>query len=332
MKPLAELFAELRALRLKSGLTQDQVAGAIGLKCRDRKSRIYQLEHGRIANPSLKLILDYLRACKATPEDLKSIFAKYLCQPLPVPEKKSRGPRPRKRDLEIERMRAEAAMVNLLQKLEMAVHNELNRLKVPPFTSLRKNAVRFCRSLLRILVQEGKGQGTALEKRVKRLKKRQREKGLPEELIEHLQGVVTQVFISLKKAGELYRLPTIEEAEMVLARPARKRVVSDEWLCRYERQQERLKELAEFQRRSAPIIDGAIKLLTQQGVSKVDLGNYRAFINSFLNIAQKYPPDSEERTKRVEYNLKTCARPKHNTALLRQLARFIFEQWDGKRR
>ncbi|MEO0067896.1 MAG: helix-turn-helix transcriptional regulator [candidate division WOR-3 bacterium] len=326
-----DIFAQLRSLRLKANLTQEQVAGALGLKGKNRRSFICQLERGDIANPSLKLILDYLRACRATPEDLKNIFAKYLSEPLPVPEKKGRGPRPKEKDLQVERMRQAAAMVGLIQKLEMAIHNELNRLKVAPFSSVRRNAVRFCRGLLRILVQEEEGQGTSLEKRVERLKKRQREKGVPEELLEHLQGVVAQVFIGLKKAGELDRLPTIEEAERVLARPARKRVVSDEWLCRYEMQQERLKELKEFERRSAPIIAGALRFLSQQGVSDSDLANYRGFINSFLNLARLYPSDSEERRKRVEYNLKTCARPKHNLALLRHLARFIFEKWDGEK-
>ena len=59
-KEMAEL---LKKMRIKSGLSQTEVAERIGLSSKTKDSYISHLEKGRLKNPALGLILLYLRAC-----------------------------------------------------------------------------------------------------------------------------------------------------------------------------------------------------------------------------------------------------------------------------
>ena len=58
-----EMAEKLRKIRETARLTQQEVALRIGLKTKSGKSVISQLESGMVKNPTLKTILDYLRAC-----------------------------------------------------------------------------------------------------------------------------------------------------------------------------------------------------------------------------------------------------------------------------
>jgi transcriptional regulator with XRE-family HTH domain len=59
-KEMAEL---LKKIRIKSGLSQAEIAERIGLSSKTKDSYISHLEKGRLMNPALSLILLYLRAC-----------------------------------------------------------------------------------------------------------------------------------------------------------------------------------------------------------------------------------------------------------------------------
>ena len=59
-KEMAKRIKEIREL---SGLTQREVAEALGLKANHGQSFIARLENGIVNNPSLRTILDFLRAC-----------------------------------------------------------------------------------------------------------------------------------------------------------------------------------------------------------------------------------------------------------------------------
>ena len=58
-----EMAEKLRKIRETARLTQQEVALRIGVKTKSGKSVISQLESGMVKNPTLKTILDYLRAC-----------------------------------------------------------------------------------------------------------------------------------------------------------------------------------------------------------------------------------------------------------------------------
>ncbi|MDH5186849.1 MAG: helix-turn-helix domain-containing protein [candidate division WOR-3 bacterium] len=56
----------LRQIREKAGLSQREVALRMGIKSKSGRSFIAQLEIGRIKNPTLRTIFDYLHACGAS--------------------------------------------------------------------------------------------------------------------------------------------------------------------------------------------------------------------------------------------------------------------------
>jgi transcriptional regulator with XRE-family HTH domain len=71
-----EMEEKLRKIRETARLTQQEVALRIGVKTKSGKSVISQLESGMVKNPTLKTILDYLRACGSSwPEFFKQLDA-----------------------------------------------------------------------------------------------------------------------------------------------------------------------------------------------------------------------------------------------------------------
>jgi transcriptional regulator with XRE-family HTH domain len=56
----------LRRLRENANLTQKEIASRMGIKTKYGQSLIAQIEMGKVTNPSLRTILDYLSACGAS--------------------------------------------------------------------------------------------------------------------------------------------------------------------------------------------------------------------------------------------------------------------------
>ncbi|MEO0079188.1 MAG: helix-turn-helix transcriptional regulator [candidate division WOR-3 bacterium] len=329
MAELAELLKNLRPIRLRAGLTQAQVAQALGLIGKPGETVISRLELGKFQNPSLKLVLDFLRACRASPDDLASIFGTYLAQPLPVPRPKARGPRQTAEDKELLELRKEAAKWILLQVLEYMLHYELNLLKAPGGHPLRKAAVLFGRKVFRILLSTRGKDSSVQAKRLMRARASAGKQALPDDLTGYLEQRVRELFCDMEKEGELDWLPDIERAKRVMWRSPSRRIITDDRLCRDEFWQKQKAELEEHERLAGPIVEGAKRLLASAGITGNRLGNYLAFVNSFINIARTTKPDSTERTKRLEFLLATCTRKCHDPSLLRRLAEFVFEKWPG---
>ena len=61
-----EMAEKLRKIRETARLTQKEVALRISIKTKSGRSVIGQLESGRVKNPTLRTILEYLRACGAS--------------------------------------------------------------------------------------------------------------------------------------------------------------------------------------------------------------------------------------------------------------------------
>jgi transcriptional regulator with XRE-family HTH domain len=102
-----EMAEKLRKIRKTTQLTQKELAMRIGIKSKSGRSVIGQLESGMVKNPTLRTILDYLRACGASwveffkeldRIDFKQRHEKMIAQ-LPIP--------PEKRKIERDAMRYE---------------------------------------------------------------------------------------------------------------------------------------------------------------------------------------------------------------------------------
>ncbi len=77
-----DLGQRLRRLRQQRGLSLARIARLMGRKTRGAASLISQLERGKIKNPSIGLIADYLRACRASFNDIVDLLNSYTSQPV----------------------------------------------------------------------------------------------------------------------------------------------------------------------------------------------------------------------------------------------------------
>jgi len=64
-------------LRLKAGLTQQMLAVAMGSQRKGNHTVVSRLENGRMANPGIGLVADYLRACRAGFADIQGVMDRY---------------------------------------------------------------------------------------------------------------------------------------------------------------------------------------------------------------------------------------------------------------
>ena len=81
-----ELGERLRTVRQERQMTQEQVAVMMGRNGRGNKTIVSRLELGRFSSPSLRVVLDYLRACRAGLDEVREILERYLSRPR-VPER-----------------------------------------------------------------------------------------------------------------------------------------------------------------------------------------------------------------------------------------------------
>jgi len=76
-----ELGQRLRDLRLKAGLTQPELAQAMGRTGRGRACIVSRMEKGTVRFPSLGLVADFLRGCRAGFKDILDILDLYTNLP-----------------------------------------------------------------------------------------------------------------------------------------------------------------------------------------------------------------------------------------------------------
>jgi transcriptional regulator with XRE-family HTH domain len=78
----AEFGERLRRLRRRAGLTQAQLAEATGRGWPN--TMVSKLEAGDYPNPGIAVLADYLRACRASFEDILDILNEYTSRPTPA--------------------------------------------------------------------------------------------------------------------------------------------------------------------------------------------------------------------------------------------------------
>jgi transcriptional regulator with XRE-family HTH domain len=77
-----ELGLRLRSLRKRASLTQAELAGLAGGSM--DQALVSRLESGLHLNPTLSLVADYLRACRARFSEIADLLDEYTSQPRPV--------------------------------------------------------------------------------------------------------------------------------------------------------------------------------------------------------------------------------------------------------
>jgi transcriptional regulator with XRE-family HTH domain len=76
-----ELGKRLRECRLRTGLTQQKLATAMGRQGKGSHHVAGRLERGEVPNPGVGLLADYLRACRASFVDILDVLERYTAKP-----------------------------------------------------------------------------------------------------------------------------------------------------------------------------------------------------------------------------------------------------------
>ena len=182
-------------------------------------------------------MLDYLRACKATSQDLTEFLDGYLGSPLPIPSRPTRGPRipkPKQEDLALLALRKEAAWWNLREVVEVMLHHELNGLGAKPMSKERKLVAEYGRKVFRILYQTRQLRPALRERRLKRCRAWAERKAVQADVIDYLCKAVAGLFEDMEVKGELDWLPPAEQAKHLMLLSPRHRPETDYDLCRTE--------------------------------------------------------------------------------------------------
>jgi len=83
----SEMGARLRELRLKAGVTQQELAVLMGRQGKGNAFLISRFENGHVPYPSFGFVADYLRACKASFTDIADLLNAYTSQPTVIEQR-----------------------------------------------------------------------------------------------------------------------------------------------------------------------------------------------------------------------------------------------------
>jgi transcriptional regulator with XRE-family HTH domain len=76
-----DLGRKLRECRLRAGLTQQKLATAMGRQGKGSHHVAGRLERGEVENPTIGLLADYLRGCRASFVDILDVLERYTARP-----------------------------------------------------------------------------------------------------------------------------------------------------------------------------------------------------------------------------------------------------------
>jgi transcriptional regulator with XRE-family HTH domain len=268
MKPFPETFvftselgARLRDLRLKAGLTQLELARAMGRAGKNAGNLVSRLERGDERYPSFGLVADFLRGCRAHFRDLSDILdlytelpttqqrvfrqalakvaesvpGKWQAQvtkydqridiPKTAPEK---TPVQAKPDLSqrLERARKNAAAARRRALYGRFLSRAVNETGLRPVMSVTVPLFNHGLELFRILYRTRKAKPGVREKLLAESRATfEKASGFPLEAIQKLEDGVRREFTRMEMAGDLDWLPELSlgEYEASLLRPGGRR-------------------------------------------------------------------------------------------------------------
>ena len=332
----SELGARLRDLRLKAGLTQLELARAMGRGGKNAGNLVSRLERGDERYPSFGLVVDFLRGCRARFRDLSDILDLYTELPTTqqqvfgkvlakvaesVPQKWQAQVTKYDQRIDIPKTAPEKTPVqvkpDLSQRLErakkMAAAARRRSLygqflkdvvgKAGPNVSLNDRTYLFNHGLqwFAILYATRKSRPAMREKRLAASEaKLENASGLPLEEIRYVQDRAKEHFGELERRGDLDWLPelSLDEYEASLLKPARRRDAR-----RAQRQELSLK-IGEYGAACRAVVERvwqeAQLLLDEAGVAKERRAVYRPLAGYCFTAALNSAPGGEREQREID--------------------------------
>jgi len=332
----AELGARLRDLRLRAGLTQLELARAMGRGGKNAGNLVSRLERGDEPYPSFGLIADFLRGCRAHFRDLSDILDLYTELPTTqqrvfkqalakvaasVPEKwqaqvtkydqridipktaPEKTPVQVKPDLShrLERARKNAAAARRRVLYGRFLSRAVNETGLKPVMSVTVPLFNHGLELFRILYRTRKAKPGRREKLLAESRATfERASQFAPEAIQKLEDGVRREFARMELVGDLDWLPdlSLREYEASLLRPARKRELRD------VQRREFACKIDEWQAARKAAVEKVWQevqpVLDEAGVPQERRAVYRGLVGACCTAALNFEPGSERERREVD--------------------------------
>jgi transcriptional regulator with XRE-family HTH domain len=328
--------ARLRDIRLKAGLTQLELARAMGRAGKSAGNLVSRLERGDERYPSFGLVADFLRGCRAgfrdvldvldlytdLPTTQQKVFSRALARvaesvppkwqsqvehydrhfehPKAAPKPGTEQPMP-DRMARLERARKLAAAARRRYLYGQFLKDAVNEVGIEPVMVVRKPFFDHGLEWFRILYATRRSRAEIREQRLVRSEAEfAKASQMPVPVIRGIQDAVRKRFAEMEMKGDLDWLPelTLDDYEASLLMPTRKRGLKQ------ERRAEFLREFDEY--------NAALKAAVQQVWNEVQLvldeagvpnerrPVYRGAIGAFCTAAMHAGPGSSEEKRQID--------------------------------
>jgi transcriptional regulator with XRE-family HTH domain len=332
----AEMGARLRDLRLRAGLTQHGLAQAMGRTGKKAGNIVGRLERGGERYPSLGLVADFLRACRAGFGDILDILDIYTSLPttpdkvfgralagvaatvLPKwqsqvtnydwqiahpktaakPVRESTMPDRMNR---LERARRNAAAARRRSQCGQFLLREVNRtgtkLSEIDETVLFNHGLQWFATLYRTRKGKAEARERLLAASEEEFIKASR---MPLPVVRHIQDAVRGHFADMEMRGDLDWLPTLglDEYEASLLVPKRKREL------RQEEHNEFVRKFGEYETARTAAVElvwnEVQPVLDEAGVAKERRPVYRGAVRTCCTAALNTEPGSQQERRQIE--------------------------------
>jgi transcriptional regulator with XRE-family HTH domain len=331
-----ELGQRLRDLRLKAGLTQLELARAMGRAGRSAGNLVSRLERGDERYPSFGLVADFLRGCRAGFKDILDILNLYTELPtaqskvhdavltrvvsgvvpklqeqvlaydrqydLAVPQASAKkGPSMPDRLKRLERARKNAAAARrryfYVEYLKVAV----NRTGLDPVMTVTEPLFKHGLEWFGILYRTRDANSGVREKLLAQSEARfAKASGFPLGAIRKLEDGVRRHFAEMEMAGELNWLPnlSLEEYEASLLAPGRKRGVKQQEQAEFVR---KFNQYDEARKAAVEKVWGEVQPeLDKAGVPQERRPVYRRLVGVCSTAALNYEPGSDRERRELD--------------------------------
>jgi transcriptional regulator with XRE-family HTH domain len=332
----AELGQRLRDLRLKAGLTQPELAQAMGRTGKGKACIVSRMEKGSVRFPSLGLVADFLRGCRAGFREITDILDLYTA--LPTTQQKvyhvalgravsGLEPRVRKQvvnydlrfDVPKARVRSQPVSIvpDRLRRLERARKNAaaarrhyfygeylkfaVNNTGLKPVMTVTEPLFKHGLEWFGILYRTSQARPGMRERLLSASHDEFAEaSGFPLDAIRKLEDGVRRRFAELEMAGELNWLPnlSLEEYEASLLAPGRKRTFRQEQHQEYVR---RFNAYDAARNAATQNVWAEVQpMLDEKGVPGERRPVYRGLVGSCCTAALSFEPGSAGEKRQLD--------------------------------
>ncbi len=316
-----EMGRRLRELRRAAGLSQTELAVRIGLERKSGKTVVSRLELGRLKQPSLGLVADFLKASGAS---FDAIAGHLGVKPAQQAEEKKPEPRPRRRpdaDLTLEQkltaVKRKAQQLYVRRMVEEMLHELVTDDAAPAGFEQKRLLAAYGRRVFASLERNHEAR--------ERMRSRLLEaKGISAGDADMVERAMKQTFKRMLESGDFERQPPVDALAVVEGRNHLVQVPRVE-----QRLVERTRmELTSYGRARYRVINAVTqeyrKLLMDAGMEEKEVGRYYTLVSEACATASENEPGSEGR-ERKRQEMIDRARSKERVA---HLVDYAFRRWD----